>query len=77
MKKIILSLFVYLLSVPVLVSAHGDEVHSDELMYSDTIPGFHMFGSGAFSWFGYVMAVIWLVIGVLVIVWLWQKINKK
>ncbi|MBI2607885.1 MAG: hypothetical protein HYW51_03605 [Candidatus Doudnabacteria bacterium] len=78
MKKLLYIGMLGMLGLPLTVSAHIDSVdsHTDEGM--GYWPGMgHMFGSGAFSWFGYLMAIIWLVIGVLVIIWLWQKINKK
>ena len=34
-------------------------------------------GLGLFSWFGALLSIVWLLVGVLAMVWLWKKISNK
>ncbi len=67
MKKFILVLsFLF----PVLASAHAEDL-GPEMM-----GGWNMMGWGLWPWFFTLTWLVWLVVGILIIVWLWKKINK-
>jgi len=38
--------------------------------------GGHMFGGGSWSWLMGVWSIIWLLLGVLGVVWLWKQVTK-
>jgi hypothetical protein len=39
--------------------------------------GQNMMGWGGFGWLFTLTWVVWLIVGIFLAVWLWQKINKK
>lgn len=39
--------------------------------------GQNMMGWGGFGWLFTLTWIVWLVVGIFLAIWLWQKINKK
>ena len=79
MKKILFGFITLMLSLPIAAIAHlGEEVEEHvEYMNNNWTGMGHMYGSGPFFWIIYLTSIVWLLVGVLLIVWLWQKISKK
>ena len=76
MKKLKYILITFLLSFPVVVGAHGDSGLATEGYNSMHFGGGMMGGGGLFPFLMISGYVIWLVIGILLIVWLWKKITN-
>ncbi|MEK7652648.1 MAG: hypothetical protein AAB334_01740 [Patescibacteria group bacterium] len=84
MKKLILYLYPILFFIPSVVLADGRY-----MMDFDSVGGYGgwggwggwggMMGGGGFFWslFMVLIPVVWLIVGILAIIWLWEKINKK
>ena len=78
MKKYIILFVFSLLASPLLARAHEDLTDPDHHMM-DTFNGFGnmMYNGSAFFWLAYITSIVWLIVGILAIVWLAQRINKK
>lgn len=74
MKKIYFSLLVFL---PVVALGHTGEVNESYGHMMDWPNGGGMMGGGVFGFFFFLSWLVWLAVGMLALVWLWQKINKK
>lgn len=69
MRKIFNLLKFSLLVIPFFALADGDGMMMD---------GWGMgWGMGAGGWFFGITWIVWLIVGILAAVWLWQQINKK
>ncbi|MDX1607860.1 MAG: hypothetical protein R3251_01495 [Candidatus Spechtbacterales bacterium] len=80
MKKVAYFLIYAIGFMPGAVLAHGaaaddDYVHMMDMHWGDG--GMMGMGGSAFSFLAFLTWIVWLVVGVLLAVWLWQKINKK
>ena len=80
MKKLAYSLIYAIVFMPGAALAHGtavdDEyVHMMDMHWGDG--GMMGIGGGAFSFLAFLTWIVWLVVGILAAIWLWQKINKK
>jgi len=83
MKKIIFLLPLIFLALPFLASA---QMHFGDFDATTTNgqwygmmnwgTGYGMMGYGFLGIFS-LISIVWLVVGILAIVWLWQSINKK
>ncbi|MBI2507063.1 MAG: hypothetical protein HYW09_00425 [Candidatus Niyogibacteria bacterium] len=69
--RILKSILTAVLTVPFFASANGADVSGWNMMPW----GMMGYGWGGFFMFAY--STIFLIIGVLIIVWLWQHIDKK
>ncbi len=76
MKK---SLFVWgtlALLLPLLTAAHAEETNPDGWgMMGLGMDGVGMYGF--MGWSMFLLSLVWLIVGILAIVWLWQRIDKK
>lgn len=80
MKKLLI-LVLSVTVLPVFALAHTDSTYSDEgsfhMMDWHMGNGGGMMGTGVFGFLAILTWLVWLAVGTLAIVWLWQKINKK
>ena len=78
MKKLFFLLSLVLVFLPVGVLACGEENEANMMGWNWGADG--MMGGGYFGimiFLIWLTWVIWLTVGVLTVVWLWKKINKK
>ena len=77
MKKLILYLYPVLFFIPSIVSADRGYMMNFDSVGGCGGWGWMMGYGGLWSWFSVLIPVVWLIVGILVIIWLWGKINKK
>lgn len=79
MKKLFFLLSLVLVFLPVGVFAHGEESGANVMGWNWGGSG-GMMGGGYFGimiFFVWLTWVVWVTVGILTIIWLWKKINKK
>jgi len=79
MKKLFFLLSLVLMFFPMGVFACGEENEANMMGWNWGTGG-GMMGGGYFGiivFFVWLTWVVWLTVGVLTIIWLWKKINKK
>ncbi|MBU3968715.1 hypothetical protein KJ991_00650 [Patescibacteria group bacterium] len=76
MKKLILYFYPILFLIPSIVSADRGYMMNFDSVGCGGWGGMMGYG-GLWSWFMVLIPVVWLIVGILVIIWLWGKINKK
>lgn len=76
--KFLAIIFPSLVSLPVL--AHADGADTGEMMSGSWGNMMNMMGMGNMtggSWLVSLLYLVWLIVGILAIIWLWQQITKK
>ncbi|MEX0877711.1 MAG: hypothetical protein WDZ40_02485 [Candidatus Spechtbacterales bacterium] len=81
MKKTFIFVTNFFLAFPMFTLAHTEDTYSDggsfHMMDWHMGNGVGMMGGGVFGFFALLTWLVWLVVGILAVVWLWQDINRK